>query len=144
MSATRHGALHGKLVRRFVGMRLSFPTVVADAFGLRQYVACEPHSMGIKLYVLADNGGGYIFDVYLYTARRGNVRHFGSCCGKYDAKGIMRLWAKMIPQSTVLCADSFFGSHALAEEFTAQRRPFLMLPKRDKRDAGTTRTAALT
>ena len=56
----------------------------------------------------------------------------------------MRLWAKMIPQSTVLCADSFFGSHGLAEEFTAHRRPFLMLSKRDKRDAGLTRAATLT
>ena len=56
----------------------------------------------------------------------------------------MCLWARMIPQSTVLCADSFFGSHGLAEEFAAQRRPFLMLSKRDKRDAGLTRAAALT
>ena len=54
---------------------------------------------------------------------------------KYDAKGIMRLWAKIIPESTVLCADSFFGSHGLAEEFAAQHRPFLMLSKCDKRDA---------
>ena len=112
--------------------------------GLRQYIARKPHSTGIKLYVLADNGGGYVFDVYLYTGRCGKVRRFGSCCGKYDAKGIMRLWARMIPQSTVLCADSFFGSHGLAEEFAAQRRPFLMLSKRDKRDAGLTRAAALT
>ena len=112
--------------------------------GLRQYMARKPHCTGIKLYVLADNGGRYVFDVYLYTGRSGKVRCFGSCCGKYDAKGIMRLWARMIPQSTVLCADSFFGSHGLAEEFAAQRRPFLMLSKRDKRDAGLTRAAALT
>ena len=63
---------------------------------------------------------------------------------QYDAKGIMPVWAKMIPQSTVLCADSFFGSHGLAEKFAAQRRPFLMLSKRDKRDGGLTRAAALT
>ena len=50
----------------------------------------------------------------------------------------------MIPQSTVLCADSFFGSHGLAEEFAAQRRPFLMLSNRDKRDAGLTKATALT
>ena len=55
----------------------------------------------------------------------------------------MRLWARTIPQSTVLCADSFFGSHGLAEEFAAQRRLFLMLSKRDNRDAGLTRAAAL-
>ena len=112
--------------------------------GLRQYIARKPHSTGIKLCVLADNGGGYVFDVYLYTGRRGKVRRFGSCCGKYEAKGIMCLWARMIPQSTVLCADSFFGSHGHAEEFAAQRRLFLMLSRRDKRDAGLTRAAALT
>ena len=112
--------------------------------GLRQYIARKPHSTGIKLYVLADNGGGYVFDVYLYTGRRGKVRRFGSCCGKYDAKGIMHLWVRMIPQSTVLFADRFFGSHGLAEEFAAQSPLFLMLSKRDKRDAGLTRAAALT
>ena len=56
----------------------------------------------------------------------------------------MRLWVKIIPESTVFCADRFFGSHGLAEEFTAQRRPFLMLSKRDKQDAGLTRAASLT
>ena len=50
----------------------------------------------------------------------------------------------MIPQSTVLCADSFFGSHGRAQEFAAQRRPFLMLSKRDNNDAGLARAAALT
>ena len=112
--------------------------------GLRQYIGRKPRSTGIKLDVLADNGGSYVFDVYLYTGRRGKVHRFGSCCGKYDAQGMMRLWARMIPQSTVLCADSFFGSHGLAEEFAAQRRPVLMLSKCDKRDAGLTRAAALT
>ena len=56
----------------------------------------------------------------------------------------MRLWARMIPQSTVLCGDSFFGSHGLAEEFAAQHQTFLMLSKPDKRDAGLTRAGALT
>ena len=65
--------------------------------GLRQYIARKPHSTGIKLNVLADNGGGYVFGVYLYTGRRGKVRCFGSCRGTYDAKGIIRLWAKLIP-----------------------------------------------
>ena len=120
------------------------PHTGCRCLGLQQYIARKPHSTGIKLFVLAHNGGGYVFDVYFYTGRRGKVCRFGSCSGKYDAKGSMRLWAKIIPPSTVLCADSFFGSHGLAEEFAAQRRPFLMLSKRDKRDAGLTRAAALT
>ena len=45
--------------------------------GLRQYIARKPHSGGIKLYVLADNGGGYVFDVYLYTGRRARSAALG-------------------------------------------------------------------
>ena len=129
---------------RFVGTRLSFPIVVADAWGYGNTLPVSPILWASNYTSSRTMGGGYVFDVYLYTGRRGKVRRFGSCCGKYDAKGIMRLWARMIPQSTILCADSFFGSHGLAEEFAAQRRPFLMLSKRDKRDAGLTRAAALT
>ena len=132
------------LVPHSGGRCLGLRQYIARKPRLRQYIARKPHSTGIKLYVLADNGGGYVFDVCLYTGCRGKVRRFRSCCGKFNAKGVMRLWARMIPQSTVLCADSFFGSHGLAEEFAAQRGPFLMLSKRDKRDAGLTRAAALT
>ena len=61
--------------------------------GLRQYLSRKPHSTGIRFYVLADNwgGGGYVFDVLLYTGRRGKVCRFESCCGKYDAKGMLGL-----------------------------------------------------
>ena len=60
--------------------------------GLRQYIARKPYATGIKLYVLADNTGGYVVDVYLYTGRRGRVRRFGSCAGNFDAKRILGLW----------------------------------------------------
>ena len=36
--------------------------------GLRQYIARKPHATGIQLYVLADNTGGYVLDVYLYIS----------------------------------------------------------------------------
>ena len=85
------------------------PHTGGRCLGLRQSIARKLHSTGTKSYVFADNGGGYVFDVYLYNGRCGRVRCFGSCCGKYDTKRIMRLWAEIIPQSTVLCADSFFG-----------------------------------
>ena len=107
--------MHGKLVGRFVGTRLSFPIVMADAGGTGNTLPVSPILRASNYTSLRTMGGGYVFDVYLYTGRRGKVRHFGSSCGKYDAKGVMRLWARMLPQSTVLCADSFFGSHGLAE-----------------------------
>ena len=128
----------------FVGTRLSFPIVVADDSGYGNTLPVSPILRASNYTSLRTRGGGYVFDVHLYTGRRGKVHRFGSCCGKYDAKGIMRLWARMIPESTVLFAESFFGSHGLAEEFAAQRRPFLMLSKRDKRHAALTRAAALT
>ena len=143
-SAKRHGALHAKFVGAGCGDGAVVPHSGGRCLGPRQYIARKPHSTGIKIYVFVDNAGGYVFSVYLYTWRRGKVRRFGSCCGKYDAKGIVRLWAKMAPHSTVSCADSFFGSHGLAEEFAAQRPPLPMLSKRDKQNAGLTRAAALT
>ena len=55
----------------------------------------------------------------------------------------MRLWAKIISPSTVLCREAFFGSHGFAEEFAAQRRPFFMLSNVDKPDAGLARAPTL-
>ena len=93
------------------------------------------------MFLLADNGGGHVFDVYIDTGRRGKVRRVGSWCGNFDAKGILRLWWTLIPPSSVLCAVTFFGSHAPAKKLAAQVRLFLMLSKRDKRDASLTRAA---
>ena len=42
----------------------------------------------------------------------------------------MKLWASLLPEGTVLCADSFFGSHGLAKESAANKRAFLMMTKR--------------
>ena len=78
--------------------------------------------------MLCDNT--YVFDVYLYTGRRGHIRRTGTCAGNLDAKGIMR-W-------TVLVADLFFGSHGLAEYFVSINRPFLTLSKHNKKDEALT------
>ena len=50
--------------------------------------------------------------------------------GNFDSKNIMKLWASLLPEGTVLCADSFFGSHGLAKELAANKRAFLMMTKR--------------
>ena len=90
----------------------------------------KPHSTGIKLYCLADATWGYVVDMYLHTGARGTLRHYGTAAGNYDAKSIMKLWASLLPEGTVLCADSFFGSHGLAKELAANKRAFLMMTKR--------------
>ena len=46
----------------------------------------------------------------------------------------MRWWALQVPPETVLVADSFFGSHGLAEYFASINRPFLTLSKCNKQD----------
>ena len=69
-----------------------------------------PHPTGIKLYCLADAAWGYVVDMYLYTGVRARLRCYGTAAGNFDAKNIMKLWASLLPEGTVLCADSFFGS----------------------------------
>ena len=68
--------------------------------------------------------------MYLYTGARGTRRRYGTAAGNFDAKNIMKLWASLLPEETVLCADSFFGSHGLAKEWAASKRAFLVMTKR--------------
>ena len=82
----------------YVGMR----PLYTNWHRLRQYIARKPHSTGIKLYVLCDNTYGYVFDVYLYTGRRGRIRRTSTCARNLDAKGIMRCWALQVPPETRL------------------------------------------
>ena len=97
---------------------------------LKMFIARKPHPAGIKLYCLADTTWGYVVDMYLYTGVRGRLRRYGTAAGNFDAKNIMNLWASLLPEGTVLCADSFFGSHGHAKELAANKRAFLMMTKR--------------
>ena len=96
------------------------PPTGAPCMGLGQYIARKSHATGIKFYPLADNTGGYVVDVYLYTGRRGRVRRFGSCEGNFDARRIVGLWSRLIPPGTV------FGLHG--RNGAPVRRP---IPTRD-------------
>ena len=40
------------------------------------------------------------------------------------------MWAGLLPSGTILCADSFFGSHELARDLAAEGHAFLMMTKR--------------
>ena len=42
----------------------------------------------------------------------------------------MTMWAGLLPVGTILCADSFFGSHELARDLASERHAFLMMTKR--------------
>ena len=97
---------------------------------LRMFIARKPHSTGIKLYCLADATSGYVVDTYLYTGRRGHVRRFGNNTSNFNAQQIMTMWAGLLLSGTILCADSFFGSHELARDLAAARNAFLLMPKR--------------
>ena len=97
---------------------------------LKMFIARKPHPPGIKLYCPADATRAHVVDMYLYTCARGTLRRYGTAAGNFDAKNIMKLWALLLPEGTVLCADSFFGSHGLAKELAASKRAFLMMTKR--------------
>ena len=76
---------------------------------LRMFIACKPHSTGMKLHCLADATSGYVVDMYLYTGRRGHLRRFGNTVRNFNAQHIMTMPAGLLPSGTILCADSFFG-----------------------------------
>ena len=97
---------------------------------LRMFIARKLHSTGIKLYCLADATIGYVVDMYLYTGRRGHLRRFGNSAGNFNAQEIMTMWAGLLPFGTILCADSFFGTHELARDLAAERHTLLMRTKR--------------
>ena len=86
--------------------------------------------MGISMSRGMDATWGYVVDMYLHIGARGTLRRYGTAAGNFDAKNIMKLWASVLPEGTVLCADSFFGSHGLAKELAANKRAFLMMTKR--------------
>ena len=81
------------------------PHTGGRCMGLPHYIARKRHATGIKLYVLADNTGGYVVDIYLYTGRWGKVRRLESCAGNFDAKRIVGLWSRLIPPGTVFVAN---------------------------------------
>ena len=97
---------------------------------LKMFFAPKPHPTEIKWYCLADATWGYVVDMYLYTGARGTLRRYGTAAGNFDAKNIVKLWASLLPEGTVLCPDSFFGSRGLAKELAASKRAFLMMTKR--------------
>ena len=111
------------------------PHTGGRCMGPWQYIARKPHATGIKLYILGDNTRGGT----LWTSTSRRVRRFRSCAGNFDAKRIVGLWSRLISPGTVFMADTFFGSHAMAQDLSARGTPYLMLIKKDKRDAGLTK-----
>ena len=94
------------------------------------FIARKPHQTGINLYCLACETGGYVVERYLCTGARGTPCWYGTAAGNCNPMKVMNLWASLLPQGSILCADSFFGSHELAKELAVSKRPFLMMTKR--------------
>ena len=118
-----------RLGRAVCGDESVVPHKGIRAGALRTFIARKPHSMGIKLYCLADANSWYVVDMHLYTGRRGQLRRFGKSAGNYNAQQIMTMWAGLLSSGTILCADSFFGSHELARDLAAERHALLMMTK---------------
>ena len=97
---------------------------------LKMFIARKPHPTGIKLYCLVDATWRYVVVMYLYTGVQGTLRRYGTAARNFAANNIMKLWASLLPEGTVICADSLFGSHGLAKELAASERAFLMMTKR--------------
>ena len=100
---------------------------------LRQFIPRKPHSTGVKLYVLAYAVEPYVTNVYLYVGARGQLRRASTVQGNMNARQIVNYWADVLPEGTILFADSFFGSHEAAKGLAARGTPFLMLWKRHER-----------
>ena len=79
-----HAALHAKLVGWFVGTRLSFPTLVAGAWGYGSTLPLSPILRASHDASLRTMGGLRLRRLPLNWGRDKGGR-FGSCCGKYDA-----------------------------------------------------------
>ena len=100
---------------------------------MRQFIPRTPHSTGVRLYVLADAVEPYVTNVYLYVGARGQLRRASTVQGNMNAHQIVNYWADVLPEGTILVADSFFCGHEAAKGLAARGTPFLMLYKCDER-----------
>ena len=90
---------------------------------LRQLIPRKPHSTGVKLSVLADAVEPYVTNIYPYVGARGQLRRASTVQGNMNARQIVSYWADVLPEGTILVADSFFGSHEAAKGFSCPRHP---------------------
>ena len=100
---------------------------------LRQFIRRKPHSTGVKLYVLADAVEPYITNIYLYIGVRGPLRRASIVQRNMNSRRMVNFWADVLPEGTILVADSFSGCHEAAKGLAARGTHFLMFCKRDER-----------
>ena len=103
-----------------------------QASPLRQVISRNPHSTGVKLYVLADTVHPFFTDVFLYAGPKATkfVGRSG-VAGDNNFSTIVHWWVGLLPKGTSLVADSYFGSHDVALQLAHWQVLFLMLCKRD-------------
>ena len=67
--------------------------------------------------------GGHVI-VQRCTGHAAPLLHRG---GEFCSQSIMKLWASLLPEGTVLYADSFFGAHGRTTEWATSKRAFLIM-----------------
>ena len=109
------------------------PTTSKKAKPFRQYIPRKPHSTGLKLYVLSDGGAAFVYHVYFFRGTEGRLHNESAtqAVGAFAPPQIVQLWGDLLPVNTMLIADSFFGSHAIARGLQNRTIPFILLTKRN-------------
>lgn len=111
------------------GDEILVPHKGKKAGGMRQFIPRKPHPTGIKLYALCDGTSAYCADVYLYMGKQRNPSTSPWAGSKSPSEMVLR-WHTLLPEKTALVADTYFGSHQMAEALSEAGRPFIMLIKR--------------
>ena len=109
----------GKLVRWFMGTRLSSSTRMAGAWGCDNTLPVS-RILRASNYTSMRTMVGCVFDDYLYTGIPSKLRRFGCCVGKYYATVLMRLWGKIIPYPRSLVRATFSEVMGLASNSRAK------------------------
>ena len=123
------------------GDKAIVPHTGGRCMGLRQYIARKPHATGKNLNVLADNTGGGT----LWTSTTTPAVGVGSGgLGRVGGTSMpSALWGSRHDSSHPgPCSWPIASSEPMPWHKTSRARgtPYLMLIKKDKRDAGLTKT----
>ena len=100
---------------------------------LPHFIPENPHSTGIKLYVLGDPVYPSVTNLYLYASKKTQVHAGGQrVAGPLTPTEVVHQWVDPLPSKTAILADSCFGGHGMAHQLALRDHPFLLLCKRDK------------
>ena len=85
------------------------PHVGLRAKGLKMFIPRKPHNTGIKLYLLADVPGWYVYDIILYNGQRPMLVPNRSC-GPYKPFQVSHLHGAVYVCSRPRVTHQYFRS----------------------------------